>query len=53
MKTYIKPTAEVIKLHIEHEVALVIGSNKGGKTVSGVDAGWTRRRMWDEEEEEQ
>lgn len=54
MKAYTKPTAEVIKLHIENSVALVIASNPDANTVSGTtDARWTRRRMWDEEEEEQ
>ena len=53
MKTYTKPTAEVIKLHIENSVALVIASNPDANTVSGTtDARWSRRRTWLDNEEE-
>ena len=48
MKTYTKPSVKAIELHVENDIALVIGSATGD-TVSGDDAGWTRDGGWSSE----
>ena len=48
MKTYIKPQSQTIKLHTERIIAESVKFDKDTTTRSN----WTRRRMWDEEEEQ-
>ena len=48
MKTYTKPSVKAIELHVENDIALVIGSATND-TVSGDDAGWTREGGWSSE----
>ena len=49
MKTYTKPSVEAIELHIENDIALVIGSATGSGTVGGSNGGWTREGGWSSE----
>ena len=49
MKTYTKPSVKAIELHVENDIALVIGSATNAGEVSGNDAGWTREGGWSSE----
>lgn len=49
MKTYTKPSVKAIELHVENDIALVIGSATGAGTVNDQTGGWTREGGWSSE----